>query len=1182
MIYVSVINVATISTHRVTKNLSLINGTINITCGFERTSDFDTPPDIIRVVARSNIFSFYVIYITGKEYEKFCTSSSYIGMFKNRYTNQTQNNVQYEQLMLQYLNNETSRRCIYERQTTGQREVELLIHHPNLLLMNIRYTCTGIWRPNYFNNSLPVFKSSSKMFSGLLWPKYGNQYDLGPPTLASDVNTSLILQCPIPFAHTNIIQWGESNLPHTPIIPTRLIQMSNKNSDETYLPSLKNLNSPNSPNIKVQEGEFFKRLQTEDNTDLFSETRSMCYVSTKYAKSLYPIQGKENCFNFLSFAYSHPNRSNVKQHTFYNLTYLLHNKVLDFDGKAIDDEEFHIFLNRSKIRFFLFQLPSLFYMRSIQLNSYVVTRPNITVGEERLLLRNNTPPLYIRPTIDIYKDFMTYLITWVRLSQILKIKRAQTTFVETPHGVMASFVSYKCQGKMILIISNNNSRCTYSKNINKPNVLFKLPPLFQTDSNPEYSVVGLIPYPLNASQEFNIVFKVPYDDDDNVPFSCSWQKYLCFEGIVDGVYDTTIQLIEPNPWEMDITFYSNIYRGFENENEWTVIKDVREITAVRSNEVDNFYNNIFLMHEYLRKTIRFDGLIIKIKNYLDKNNICPCRPILTDLKIHNNNPKLLLSPNKYDPTDKFYCNIFYDTNSIKPLYLWEALEQFMCIQSKSIDFTTIRTRIFKYQPQLYIEMFSTNLTHVSYVCRNIFSHCFELYEDVIDHYVYFNFDNNTMQIKITEDLNTTIVGLNQTFNFTFTALPLPLNYTIEPYEFNHMLVVPKSFAEGYREINCQHMMQTSKNKETIPTDSTKKNLVSLKSCTSYNIKANIYDRCIICSVNGSSDCYDKPRPKYSLVSDEYTLKLTCSKDPNNYFVNNILVDKTRTDFMPNMWPSREILHFYCHKDSQNNINSAVLCVEKDIINKTDNIIDSLPDNSICGSQYSNGQHINISNNELQPYSPQCLPLPSYIRPVISIHQSKTHLCIQCKLPKWIALPVCTKNLISLRLYFQSTKISYPNEQLFAKKMGNLCITYPYSGISCIINNNLHHRTLLTLHISVKSRHWYRIFGTNLNKIRIQSKTHKNQLSRWRTIHLYSNKSFNNNSFDDDITSTTITKASTGFTTIKGKTIFHHLENNKYIYLVFISMYIIIICIPVIIVMYIIKSQQNIKIKNAFQ
>lgn len=1177
MIYVCVIDVPVISEPRLTHNLSFVNGKIKIDCGVELTSDSDMPPNYIVVTGQTDGFVLRAIYATGKEYEEDCNTSSSIMLHIRRHNNNkndlTEKDVQYEHIMTKYLQNVTNWRCIYESQTVGQRTIELVISHPNLLLLRMYYSCRSVWIPNNYDRFERFHKTTNNLFTGLLWPRlsYGNQYDIGAPTLSLDLNnndTSLILTCPIPFKYTNIFQWGVSKLPHTPIVPIRLIQMS-KNSDETYFPSLRNMNRPNSPDIKVQEGELFKRNNLQigyfNNTNLVSINSTMCYVSTEYAKSLYPIQGKQNCFKLLSFAYSHPNRTDTNPHSFYNLTYLLHNKILDFDGQSIgedDSKEFIISLNKYKVKNFLFQLPSLFYMRSILLNP----RSLLTDTEGGLNVTDN--PLYIHPTIDIYKDFMAFLIRWTRQYEIMKIKWAQRSLININDVYIDYSLTYKCEGRILLIVSND-SRCLFTQ----PHWL-REKPLFQTDSN--YSVVGIYsPY-----KEVSVLVQFPYDSlfsNDTISF-CSWQKYLCFEGEVE-YSNATIQLIEPNPWEMEDKFYSNIYKGFENE--WVVTKDFRESYAIHKRESTPFLNNLFHMYKFL-KELPFISNLITISNYLDKNNICPCRPMLTDLKTtlaHNSTPTLPLLPHQFNPTDKFYCNIFYDTNSITPLNVWKALEEFMCVQNKNTSLTALRTRILNYQPKLYIEMFPVNLTHVSYVCRSVFSQCFDLEEAVVDPLLYFNFDNTT-QITVSKDLNITIEGLNQTLDATFSVLPLPLNHSIEPYEFNHMLVVPKRFIEDYVEINCQHMMQTSRNIKIIPANFTQENPVSLASCTfSYDIKANIHNQCIICAINGSSDCDDKLWPKYSLVSDDHYNNLSCSKDPNIYFVDNTLVNQTKIDFTYKMQTSGNNLHFYCHKDSQSNISFAVLCADKDEYH----IIDSLPNNSLCGPQFSNDQHVFLSNN-LQAYKPQCLPLPLYIPPVTSIHKfNETHLSIQCMLPKWMALPVCAKKSINLQLYSRSTSTSGLNSQLIANKIGSLCTTYPYLEISCTINNDDHDRILFRILIPRESYFWHRIFNVKLTKLQVQCNAYKDQLLKWKTVHLSSKETFNN------ITSTTRTKTEntmTDFTHIS-KMSFHpsnfnfHI-GNEYIYLVLTSIYLLIICIPVIIVMYIIKTQQNIKIRNAFQ
>ena len=571
MTYVCVIDVLTIGEPILTNNLSFVNGEIKIYCGIELRSDSDIPPTFMTVKGQTHRFVLLATYTVNKEHEKDCSISSSVKMRAK--TNSSLTDIQYAHLMAHYMQNQTSRGCTYERETAGQREIILLIPHPNVLLLSMHYSCSGFWVPDNYDNFDISYKDSSNMYPGLIWPisTTTNQYYIGAPILSSDLNnneTSLILKCPIQFSMTNIFQWGVSMLPHTPIIPIRLIQMS-KNSDKTSFPSLRNTTRPNSPNIKIQEGEFYGRnsLQVGNydgkNTGLTSENPTMCFCFTEYAKSLYPIEGKENCFKLLSFAYFPPNNMDVSQHSFYNLTYLLNNEILDFDGQSIgdddddDDDEFSISLSRYNINNFLFQLPSLFHMRSILLNPRYLS-PN-TVGGRKI----NDNPLYIYPTIDIYKDFMAFLIRWTREHETLKIKWAKTSLINLNNISMDYILTYKCKGRILLIVSNDN-RCGFTQ----PHWL-REQSLFETNSN--YSVVGIYsPY-----NELDVLVNLPYDyyfGNNTISF-CSWQKYLCFEGRAK-YSDTIIQLIEPNPWEMENKFYTNLYKGFGNE--WSMTWDFRE------------------------------------------------------------------------------------------------------------------------------------------------------------------------------------------------------------------------------------------------------------------------------------------------------------------------------------------------------------------------------------------------------------------------------------------------------------------------------------------------------------------------------------------------------------------------------------------------------------------------------
>lgn len=1158
MTYVCVIDVLAAGEPILTNNSSFVNGEIKIYCGIQLRSDSDSPPTYMIVKGQTHRFVLQAIYTIDKEYEEDCSSSSSVTIRTK--TNPSPTDIQYAHFMAHYMQNQTSRRCIFEGQTAGQREIILSIQHPNALLMNMHYSCHGFWTPNNYNNYEVFHKTSGNMYAGLIWPisTSTNQYYIGAPTLSSNLNnneTSLILKCPIQFSMTNIFQWGVSMLPHTPIIPIRLIQMS-KNSDETSFPSLQKTTRLNSPpsNIKVQEGEFFGRNSLQignydnNNTDMTYENPTMCFFSTEYAKSLYPIEGEQNCFKLLSFAYSPPNRTNVNQHSFYNLTYLLHNKILDFDGQSIgddDDNEFNISLSRYNVKNVLFQLPSLFYMRSILLNPRGLS-PN-TVGGRKV----NDKPLYIHPTIDIYKDFMAFLMRWTRQYETMKIKWAKRSFINLNDISIDYVLTYKCTGR-ILLIASNDSRCTFTQ----PHWL-KEQPLFKTTSN--YSVVGIFtPY-----HEVDVLVNLPYGyffSNNTISF-CSWQKYLCFEGRAD--YSNTImQLIEPSPWEMESKYYSNLYKGFNNE--WTVSKEFRETHPIFEVESTEFLNKLSQMHHFL-KDLPFISNLIPLSNYQDANNVCPCRSILTRSRprlMRNSTFQLQLSPNQFDPTDKFYCNIFYDTTSVKPLNLWEALEDFMCTQMENIPLSTIKTRISNYQPKLYIEKVFTNLTHVSYVCRNVFTQCLDL--AAIDSYVYYHFDNNTIHVAVSKDFSTTIIGLNQTFDVNFTALSLPLNYSIGPYEFNHMLIVPKHYVD----VNCQHMTQTSTNEIPIPGNFPEKNLESSIPCTLYDIQAKRRNQCIICSITVSTECHTKPIPRYNFISSGDNL--TCSQASNIQFIGINKTDKGHTNKLQNS------LYFYCHEDPKTNTTSAVICAGN---NSTDNITDSIPNNTTCATQLADDKDI-ILSHELGPYDPQCLPLPLYIHPETSTQKSNnTHLNIDCLLPKWLTLPICSKHSMNIWLYAQS--INTP--QLIANKMGNLCNTYPLKGISCTINNDNFNSTLFTFHISRESNYWHNILGlipdiTQLQCVNYEKKRFLH--SSWKTVQLSS---------IDKILNITTTAACETRTTSVGLSYMHvpfyhpdsHIKK-KYFYLVFASIYLIILCIPVIIIAYIIKSRQNIIIQHSFQ
>jgi hypothetical protein len=1095
-----------------TSNISFINGSIQIYCGVKLEHESYTLPRFLILTGKKGEYGLHKFYETDGETEEEC--NSYLPVEASLEI--------LENTLGKYLQNVTNTDCIYDREIVGQREIILQIHHPNLLIMRMFYDCQAAFVADGYTRFKTSYQNTSTMFTGLSWqPKSKIS-----PVL--DLNkTSLILKCPISNNDTNIFQWGVSKLPHTPIIPTRLIQMS-KTSTERDLPSLNNTNYSKNPNIKIQEGELFKRnsLQIRDNNN---NSNTMCFASTKYARVLYPIETKENCFKLLSFAYSRNNQMDMNPYSFYNLTYLLHNEILDFNGQSIEGDEFLIPLNRSEVNNFLFSLPSLFYMRSILINP--LTSLTDTDGQ------NYTDvPLYIHSTIDIYKDFMTYLITWTKQHETLKIKWAKTLITVNINNVSLDLLlEYECNGKILLIISND-SRCTFSNN----NWFPKIEPLFQ---NTNYSVRGIF-------GRFDVLMKLPYDSifNNNMTISfCSWQKYLCFEDSITDHSKTTIQLIEPNPWEMEGKYYENLYKGVDNK--WTVSVDYRERHPFIDREIVKFLKQLIQMHNYLKNHNHISG-IIPISNYLDENNVCPCRTPLTDLFENDYIPRLSLSPGHFNPMDRFYCNLFYDTNSNKPLYLWEALEEFMCVKNENYNNTNVRTRISNYQPKPYLEIVSINLTHNSYICRNVFSQCMEL-----EPHIYFNFDNTT-QITVFKNLSIPrVIGLS---NDNLMVLPLPLNYSIAPYEFNHMLVVPN---KDFKKVNCQHMMQKSITKNV-----TTKIPTTIFSCRPQDIKANIYKQCIICSVNISSSsaayCY-RPNsifPKYSQILDS---NLSCTKDPNIYYLDNILTNQTVIE-KPIRQSSGKRLHFYCNQDHQNKIYVAVLCAEK----YTDNIISSLlHNNSKCGTKHSN---INLTN-ELQIYEPHCLPLPLSIYPTTFIDKfNKTHFSIQCLLPQWMPLPVCEKKSITLTLYSQSTNTS---KQLIGNKINNMCSVYPADEkISCTVNHNKNNKILFTVYVTRESDFWSRIFNTHLTDIQIQCLANKDQLLPWKTAYLSFNKTF------DDLPST----AANTTTTILPFEYFNFSENKKYIYLVLSSLYLIIICIPVIIFMYIIKTIQNIKIKNTLE